>query len=146
MKSYRKKSGNSFLSHGLPVIIFSMLAAFLLFSCGPSKEEKAKMEKLKEVKETATLELEKVSNDISDRIAYLDGEIEVATGELKQSLEEAKTVLIEQQNIVVKQINDIKDCCIDEWDQMIKNTSEILKNVRAKTSETSKTVRELLDD
>lgn len=132
--------------HGLSLIIFSILAVFLLFSCGPSNEEKVKREKLKEVKNTATLELEKVSQDINDRIAYLDGEIEVATGELKQNLEEAKAVLIEQQNILVKQINDIKDCSIDEWDQMIKNTSETLKNVRTKTSETSKTVRALLDD
>jgi hypothetical protein len=146
MKSYQKNPGNSFPMHGLSLTILSMLTAFLLYSCGPSKEEKAKMEKLQEVKQSVTAELEKINTDITGRIAYLESEIDEATGEVKEELEEAKKVLVEQQNLVVNEINEIKDCCIDEWDDRINQTSETIKQIRAKTNETSKKVRELLDD
>ncbi|MBW6497995.1 MAG: hypothetical protein K0B09_06390 [Bacteroidales bacterium] len=123
-----------------------MVAALVLISCGPSKEEKAKMEKLKQVKESVMADLEKVNDDIKERIAYLETEIDEATGEVKTELEEAKKVLIEQQNLVVKEINEIRDCCIEEWDDRINQTSETIRQIRAKTNETSKKVRELLDD
>lgn len=145
MKSDQRIMGKPIPLHRLSVLFTAILAGLLFFSCGPSKEEKAKMEKLKEVKNTVTAELEKVNTDISERIAYLETEIAEATGDLKVELEEAKKVLIEQQNLVVQEMNNIKDCCIDEWDDRVKKTSENLKIIRAKTSETSKKVRELLD-
>jgi|GEM_PF-3215775 len=146
MRNYSKTSVRFASQSGITVFIVSLLTTVFLLSCGPSKEERAKMEKLKEIKNSVTSELEKVNKDITDRIAYLNSEIEEATGELKQKLEEARTVLIEQQNLIVQEMNNIKDCCIDEWDDRIKKTSENLKNIRSKTSETSKKVRELLDD
>jgi DNA anti-recombination protein RmuC len=146
MKNHPKKTKTLRLFSKMTGFVAMIVAALVIISCGPSKEEKAKMEKLKEVKKTVTQDLEKINEDITGRIAYLDQEIEEATGELKEKLQEAKGVLIEQQNKVVKQINDIKDCCIDEWDDRIKQTSEAVKEIRAKTNETSKKVRELLDD
>lgn len=146
MKKQPKKTETRKLFTKMTRLVAMIVAALVMVSCGPSKEEKAKMEKLQEVKNSVTAELEKVSTDIIERIAYLETEIDEATGEVKEELEEAKKVLIEQQNLVVKEINDIKDCCIDEWDDRINQTSETIKQIRAKTNETSKRVRELLDD
>jgi len=146
MKKHPKKNETRKLFSKITGIVAMMVAALVLISCGPSKEEKAKMEKLKQVKESVMADLEKVNDDIKERIAYLETEIDEATGEVKTELEEAKKVLIEQQNLVVKEINEIRDCCIEEWDDRINQTSETIRQIRAKTNETSKKVRELLDD
>ena len=129
------------------VLIFfvSLLATTFLFSCGPSPEEKAKLEKLNEVKKSVAAELEKVNKDLTERIAYLESEIAEATGELKQNLEQARIVLVEQQTLITQEIQKVKECSIEAWDENVKKTSESLKSIRAKTNETSKKVRELLD-
>lgn len=133
------------LTAKLRIFTTCLLAFAFLFSCGPSREEKAKLDKLNEVKKSVTAELEKVNKDLTERIAYLENEIAQATGELKQNLEQARNVLIDQQTIIVNEIRKVKDCGIDAWSENVKKTSETLKEIRAKSNETSKKVRELLD-
>ncbi len=127
-------------------LIITMVVLFLMASCGGGSHQKAQKERLKEVKENTSQQLQTLKMDIEQRIDYIDEQIEEASGELEEKLKEVRAELKKQRDIIEKDIEGVKAATLESWDQVLTNVTRHYQEVRSKTNEVSKKVREMLDD
>jgi DNA repair exonuclease SbcCD ATPase subunit len=140
MKTYSGKTGASYL------MIALFLSAILIYSCGGGGgQTNTNKRQLEEAKQKTVQNINKLKNDIQDRIAYVDGEIEQATGEIKDNLQEARAELEEQRNVLNEELKKIQDATIDTWNDVVAKSTGTLAQVKSKTNEVSKKVRGWLD-
>ncbi len=139
MKQFKK-------SLTVTTLIASMvLMSGVLFSCGEGAREQARQERLAEVKADVEQELSKFKTNINDRIRYLDEQIEEASGETEENLKEARAGLVEQRDRLDAELERVRAAEMDEWNEVVSEVSVTLGQVRAKTNEISREVREMLD-
>ncbi len=127
------------------VFLMTLLVMFLVGACADGGQQQAK-EKLKEVKETTTLQLQDLKKDIEQRIEYVDEQIEEASGELEENLKEVRAELKQQQEVVEKEMESVKNATVETWDSVLRNVQGNYKSARTKMNEASKKVREWLED
>ncbi len=127
------------------VFLITLLVMFLVSACADSGQQQAK-EKLKEVKETTTLQLQQLKKDIEQRIEYIDEQIEEASGELEENLKEVRSELKKQQEVIEKEMESVKNATIETWDSVLSNVRTNYQTARTKMNEASKNVREWLED
>lgn len=130
---------------GPNAFLMTLLLMFLFSACGDSGQQQAK-EKLKEVKETTTLQLQELKKDIDQRIEYIDEQIEEASGELEENLKEVRSELKKQQEVIEKEMENVKNASVETWDSVLNNVRTNYQSARTKMNEASKTVREWLED
>ena len=140
MKTYSGKTSASYLMVAL------FLSTILLFSCGGGGgQTSANKRQLEDAKQKTVQNINKLKNDIQDRIVYVDGEIEQATGEIKENLQEARAELEEQRNVLNEELKKIQDATIDTWNDVVAKSTATLGQVKSKTNEVSRKVRGWLD-
>ncbi len=115
------------------------------WSCGGGGQNQAQKEKLKEVKQTTSYQIEDVIMDVEKRIRYVDGEIEKASGELKEQLEEAREELKKQKEHLNQAMKTVKDATYEGWSDALREAGAIIADARKKTNEVSLKVRNLLE-
>lgn len=138
METKLKKLSNPYL------YVIIVLLGVMVWSCGggPGRAEKQQLE---EKKQETVQNINRMKNDIEDRIKYVETEISEATGEMQQDLQEARKELENQRDVLAAELEKIKAATLDSWNQVIAETSKRLGESRKKTNEVSKKVREMLD-
>jgi chromosome segregation ATPase len=140
MKTYLGKINASYMTVAL------FLITILFFSCGGGGgQTSANKRQLEDAKQKTIQNINKLKNDIQDRITYVEGEIEQATGEIKENLQTAKSELEEQRNVLNEELKKVQDASIDTWNDVVARSSATLGQVKSKTNEVSKKVRDWLD-
>ena len=129
----------------IPIIVLFLSSALINFSCGGGAQERIRQEQLKEVKESVTNDLNKIAAEINQRIEYLEVYIENAEDNLKKKLEDSYAELKKHKQVIEKELEIVEDATLKNWDDVIDNTSEKVRQVRSKTSEVSKKVQELIE-
>jgi TolA-binding protein len=133
---------------GITSASYMMVAVFLitilLFSCGGGQTG-ANKKQLEDAKQKTIQNINKLKNDIQERITYVEGEIEQASGEIKENLQQAKTELEEQKEVLNEELKKIQNASIDTWNDVVAKSSATLSQTKSKTNEVSKKVRDWLD-
>lgn len=122
-----------------------ILAAFFIISCGGG-QDRVQHQQLNELKGTTTENLNSIIDEIDERIEYLDEEISNASGNRKAELEDARNDLNNQKKLLEEEIENIEVATLENWNDVIENTSEVTVSVRARTNEISREVREMLEN
>ncbi|MFO7978332.1 MAG: hypothetical protein R6U64_06695 [Bacteroidales bacterium] len=126
----------------------SMMAVIMIFfwSCGQAGQNKAREAQLEEVKQTVEQDLRTLQNDIQQRLDYLDEEIEQTSGETEESLRSARQDLQQQSDRLEEEMEAVKEASLDSWDEVVANVSRVATDVRTRTNEITKKVREVMDE
>lgn len=117
----------------------------IAWSCGGGQKQEQER-KLNEVKETTSMQLELLMNDIDKRIGYLDEQIEEATGELKENLKEVRKQLKDQKQMIANEIESVKKATLEGWNNALASATKHYQEARLQTNELSKKVREWLEE
>jgi cell shape-determining protein MreC len=112
----------------------------MLWSC-ESSQTGSNNKKLEEAKQTTIQNLNKIKNDIQERISYLDEQVKEANGELQENLTEARTELINQRDILAVELENVQKASIETWNEVVSKASASLGQARSKTNEVSRKVR-----
>lgn len=131
---------------GTLILASFVMLLFFMAACGGGGQQKAQKERLNEVKESTSQQLQKLKMDIDERIEYIDEQIENASGELEEQLKEVREELKKQKDILEKEMEEVRAASIETWDQVLSSVTKHYQEVRGKTNEVSKKVREMLDD
>ncbi len=123
---------------------FIVVLSLLLFSCGGGSQQRAQSDQLDELKEKTTANLKTVIIDIEERVDFLDDHISEADGELRADLENARKEMTEQKELLDIEIENIQAATLEDWNDVIENTSETTARVRNKINELTRELREIL--
>ncbi len=126
-------------------MVIMMMVVLFLWSCGDGQKQ-AQQAKLKEVQEKTCMQLNELKKDIEKRIAYLDEQIESAKGELQENLKEVRAELKKQEEILEKEMELVRASSVETWDNVLADVKKKYQDVRTKTNEVSKKVRDWLDN
>lgn len=123
-----------------------MMAVFIFWSCGGGNQKKEMEEKLMEAKKSAIENLNDLSQDLDERIAYIDEQLKTASEEIKEDLMAARAQLEEQKAIVAQELKNVEEAGLETWDSVVSSTQQMVVKIKSKRNEASLKVRELLEE
>jgi hypothetical protein len=121
------------------------IVSLILIACGGGGHNKVRLEQLNEHKSNTLVTLNSIIDDIDQRIAFIDDEIDKAGGVTKERLEDARIELMDQKILIEEEKENIENATMENWNDVIESTSETTEGVIARTNEISSEVRETLE-
>jgi hypothetical protein len=138
---------NNFLKNSsVTSLLMGLLAVVLIMASCQTRYDRSRQEQLDEVKDNVEKDLFSLRSDISERIKYLDQQIEIAEGELEEELSSARSDLREQRNRLDAEADKVRGATYEGWDQVVNEVSITAASVRERTLEITRRINALLED
>jgi TolA-binding protein len=128
--------------------LLGLLITFLfLCSCGGGgASRQVQVEKLKEAKASVSNDINNMMDSLSERLDFLDEQIEETEGEIEEQLHVYRLELTAQQELLQEQLDNVSAADLDTWENVINQVRTSVYEARKKMNEVSLAVRELLEE